>query len=460
MNQAASPEAVRGDDSGVDQSEPQTGVTSTRKLSDYLPDEHMNEVREILEKQRRFQEEERLRQQQEEEDRRKRMIEREAEELKRRRAEEEAERIRMENAHISEKRREDREIDGDRLFSLRQMATYYPGLKVPTVEGLVRRGEVCNLIAKPKVGKSWLAYSLAVSVAGGLNWLNRFSCQRGKVLFIDCELQRHTIASRFCHVVQAMGLQDSGVEDRIIVYSLRGFEVPEFKDEKKDVKWIAKNLSGNFEMVIIDPVYRLFPEGASENDPGATEETWRAAATFARKTNAAVVLVHHATKGDQSSKDITDVGSGSGMQSRAADTHLILRQHEEGNCVVMDAETRSFPPIEPVVLRWSYPLWVPDQAANPASLSGSRLAKAHEASKARFEDKRRRVCDYLGSLAAGATKSAIEDATGIRRELAKVLKSLADDGQIEPCEVYVEQNRKSYPGWKTAATGGEQTPTA
>ncbi len=43
----------------------------------------------------------------------------------------------------------------------------------------------------------------------------------------------------------------------------------------------------------------------------------------------------------QAGKAITDVGAGAGSQSRATDTHLILRPHEEKNCAVLDAAVRS-----------------------------------------------------------------------------------------------------------------------
>ena len=52
---------------------------------------------------------------------------------------------------------------------------------------------------------------------------------------------------------------------------------------------------------------------------------------------AAWVNVHHASKGDQSGNSITDVGSGAGSQSLAADTHLIIRPHQDENVAVVEA---------------------------------------------------------------------------------------------------------------------------
>jgi hypothetical protein len=55
---------------------------------------------------------------------------------------------------------------------------------------------------------------------------------------------------------------------------------------------------------------------------------------YAAFLNAGWVNIHHTSKGDQSGKNTTDVGSGAGSQSRAADTHLIIRQHEENDVAV------------------------------------------------------------------------------------------------------------------------------
>ena len=65
---------------------------------------------------------------------------------------------------------------------------------------------------------------------------------------------------------------------------------------------------------------------------------------------------------------MTDVGAGAGAQSRAADTHLVLRPHEEDRAVVLDAAVRSWPPIQPLCLRWEFPLWHRDDALDPEAL--------------------------------------------------------------------------------------------
>jgi hypothetical protein len=63
---------------------------------------------------------------------------------------------------------------------------------------------------------------------------------------------------------------------------------------------------------------------------------------------------------------------GAGSQSRATDTHLVLRPHEQDGCVVLDAAVRSWPPVAPLCLRWEFPVWLPDNTLDPAALRQER----------------------------------------------------------------------------------------
>src|SRR5690606_5676173 len=99
---------------------------------------------------------------------------------------------------------------------------------------------------------------------------------------------------------------------------------------------------------------------------------------FADRLGCCFVLIHHSTKGSQSGKSVTDVGAGAGAQSRATDTHLVLRPHEENGVVVLDAAVRSWPPIDPTCLRWSFPVWSVDDSLDPAALKSERPQKRKE----------------------------------------------------------------------------------
>ena len=67
-----------------------------------------------------------------------------------------------------------------------------------------------------------------------------------------------------------------------------------------------------------------------ENDNAAVAGLYNALDGIADSMGAGFCLIHHSSKGNQSDKAVTDVGSGAGAQSRAADTHLILRGATSG----------------------------------------------------------------------------------------------------------------------------------
>ena len=72
---------------------------------------------------------------------------------------------------------------------------------------------------------------------------------------------------------------------------------------------------------------------ADENDNGTMASLYNYLDSIADYLKCCFVLIHHTSKGNQFLKDIIDVGAGAGAQSRATDTHLILRRHEEGDVV-------------------------------------------------------------------------------------------------------------------------------
>jgi len=132
---------------------------------------------------------------------------------------------------------------------------------------------------------------------------------------------------------------------------------------------------------------------------------------YAAHLQAAWVNIHHTSKGDQSGKSVTDVGSGAGSQSRAADTHVILRPHEDEGVSVIEAAVRSFPPVAPIAVRWDFPLWVLD-SADPTKLKGLQ-GKDRVSQAERLEADRRAIVAAMVRLAAAETKTGIRDLSGV-----------------------------------------------
>ena len=246
-----------------------------------------------------------------------------------------------------------------------ELVANYPKMRPVLIHGFLRLGETMNIIAPPKTGKSWLVTDLALSVATGTPWFG-FPCEAGRVLIIDNELHRETSASRIPKVIAARGFDVSAVGDRISVYNQRG----RLRTIEDIGTHIERYRGQGYKLIIIDAFYRAMPRGTDENDNGAIADVYNLLDRYAHEIGCAFVLIHHTSKGNQSLKSVTDVGAGAGAQSRAADTHLVLRRHKEANAVVMEAVVRSFPSVPPLCLRWDWPLWNRDESLNPGDLDG------------------------------------------------------------------------------------------
>lgn len=245
-----------------------------------------------------------------------------------------------------------------------------PNMRPILIHGFLRLGETMNIIAPPKTGKSWLVTDIALSVAMGTEW-SGYPCNRGRVLIIDNELHKETTASRVPKVIAARGMKLDDVSPWLSVENQRG--------RLKTIEDIANHIeelkAEGYKLIIIDAFYRAMPRGVDENDNGAIADVYNMLDRYAEQIGCAFILIHHTSKGNQATKLVTDVCAGAGSQSRAADTHCIMRRHREKDVVVLESVVRSFPSVKPLCLRWKWPLWNPDASHNPDDLEGKDIAR-------------------------------------------------------------------------------------
>ena len=260
---------------------------------------------------------------------------------------------------------------------VQKLLSRYPMLRPPIIEGLLRRGETMNVIAPPKTGKSWLVLALAMAVATGRRWLDAFETVPGNVLIVDNELHSETLSNRIPKVAEAMDIGLDVLSDRVCVQSLRG----QLKDIFSTAAYLETLEPGQFDLIVLDAFYRFMPTGMDENDNGGMANIYNRLDSVADRLGCALVLIHHTSKGNQSTKSVTDVGAGAGSQSRATDTHLVLRAHQEPGAYVLDAAVRSWPPAEPIVLRREHPIWTPGTDLDPTDLLPERPKRAKPAAK-------------------------------------------------------------------------------
>lgn len=307
------------------------------------------------------------------------------------------------------------------IVSFGEMVRQFDSLRPVVIEGLLRETEVANVIASPKVGKSYLVGSMGLSIASGRPWLG-MDVAEGEVLFLDNELHPELTTSRLRAIARGMEVDERTLDNMVQVLSLRGRNV----DIHTLGQFFEKIDHGRFKLVVIDALYRLLPSGISENDNAAMTSLYNRFDEFAAKLGSAIVLVHHSSKGDQSSKGVTDMGSGAGAISRAADTHIAIRPHEQEGLAVLEAVTRSFKQPAPLSIRWEYPLW--QAVTTPPVL---RRTNTGQDSRDREAD-RSAVELFSREPQAWLSYSQVRNQLGFGKDrVERLLKRLSELGTIE-----------------------------
>lgn len=265
-------------------------------------------------------------------------------------------------------------------FEIGALIERFPQRRPAVIAGLGREGETINFVSHSKVGKSWTACQLGLSIAMGTPWLGLFGTAPGRVLFVDNELSADELAHRQRVIAAAMGIDLAALEGRVQVWSLRHhpLSLDELQPDFDELE------PGAYKLIVLDAIYKFLPPGVSENDNAAIAQFHGRVTALAARLGALVAMVHHASKGPQEGKRLTDIGAGAGAQSRAADCHLVLRDHDQPGVLVLDGVLRSFAPMKPVTLRIEFPLLVPVEGLDPHRLrieetAGERRQQAKDA---------------------------------------------------------------------------------
>ena len=164
------------------------------------------------------------------------------------------------------------------------------------IEGLLRQGETMNVIASPKVGKSWLVYNLAARASTGGELLGFQATRDLGVLLIDNELHQDELGFRVSKVFAEMEVDASA--DNFQAFSLRGRSVDIYA---LDRMFSSISMKG-YDLVILDAFYRFLPEGISENDNAQMTQIYNELDRLAKKHSVAFVVIHHSSKGGQGEK--------------------------------------------------------------------------------------------------------------------------------------------------------------
>ena len=241
---------------------------------------------------------------------------------------------------------------------------------------------------------------LCVAIAEGIPWLG-FSCKKGRVLYVNLEIDPASAINRFMKIYEALGIPAAHA-DSIVLWNLRGHAVPL---DQLVPKLIRRVKDQRLDAIIIDPIYKVIM--GDENNASEMGAFCNQFDRICAATGCSAIYCHHHSKGAQGMKRAMDRASGSGVFARDPDAQLDMIQLElsddlknnvrDGNATAwrLESSLREFPNITPVNFWFEYPLHKIDASGelSMAFAEGSPMGNLSKSKKYSTAEDRRSSLD-------------------------------------------------------------------
>ena len=285
-----------------------------------------------------------------------------------------------------------------------------PELAPCLIEGVLRNGHKMLIAGPSKAGKSFLQIELAIAIAEGKKWLN-WQCSKGRVLYVNLELDRSSCLHRFRDVYQASGIQAFNLSN-IDIWNLRGRAVPM---DKLAPKLIRRATRKEYKAIIIDPIYKVIT--GDENSADQMAKFCNQFDLICTELKCAVIYCHHHSKGSQGQKKSTDRASGSGVFARDPDALLDMIELEVTDDLIKQENNKAICRACKKWLEQHGPdCWVKDLSQDDLLNSGTMLAYCQNKLSRWAWDTLQRHIDEVKGIVNSSTAWRIE---GTLREFPK-----------------------------------------
>lgn len=205
---------------------------------------------------------------------------------------------------------------------------------VPEIEWVVQnilpKGGICFFGGSAGSYKSWVAMQLGLSVASGKPFLDSFTTQKAKVLYVDEENGTKTTPFRFDMLRKGHEINEEHLKDvSVSIFSNIQLDTPTGKE-----KFDLLIQQSKAEVVILDSMVRCM--SGDENSAGDVRRLYETLKKYL-KQGISFILLHHTTKSNNFSMSGL---RGSGDFSAFSDSVLMFQSSGEGYCDIKPVKNR------------------------------------------------------------------------------------------------------------------------
>lgn len=231
-----------------------------------------------------------------------------------------------------------------RIFSAPELLAELLPEPLYTVPGLLTEG-LFLLIGKAKMGKSWLAYQIGISIAAGGRVLGTIPVERGRVLYLALEDTKRRLKKRL------LKLLGDGEQPDLLDIAITW--------RRSDDGGIAEldaycRQHPDTRLIIIDVLSRFRPYRERSSGNGAYLDDYAdlgAIQEIAHRHGLTVLVIHHTNKGKEHA-DVTDSFSGSRGVSGAADGWWVLKRERGRPYAILEVDGRDIEEPREFAVEW------------------------------------------------------------------------------------------------------------
>ena len=197
---------------------------------------------------------------------------------------------------------------------------------------------VCMISAPRGVGKSFLAMTMAISIASSIDFLGFKTEQKYKVLYIDGEMNGKMLQERFAKLIDGMEKDGATVNrDNLKIFGCDFQGRSSMPDMSKPTHWRiienAINSIGGVDLIILDNVFTLY--GCQDENAASSWQAFNRWSVSQRIQNRSVLWIHH------TGKDTEKGGRGSSAIETLMDSSILLKRpagynQQDGAAVVVE----------------------------------------------------------------------------------------------------------------------------
>lgn len=230
-------------------------------------------------------------------------------------------------------------------FKVWSPAEIWKPLEAPDylVHGLFVRGSLGLIVAYGASLKTWLLEDLALSVAMGAPWLERFPTKQGKAIIIDFESGSYELRRRAHRIAKGRGFT-------IPVEGFAFASMPEMSLAEDSFFDALRPLATEYRFIGIDSL-AAGSGGIDENDSRFATSLNKLKA-IAEPAGSLIEVLHHSRKGGGEDTDQRELVRGTSAIFNACDVVLQLaRAKDDGAFAVHQTKARGGKAVEPFVVR-------------------------------------------------------------------------------------------------------------